>query len=218
MAHPSSCGVGPDQQTLYTAIFAAGATPEISPRSRPATLAGTPWLPAAVLAVCEPWPLPSRGETYSARSAPMESSAKLSRKYRAPMSFVEQSSAANCSPVTQAPRKRAPSAFSKTIDSPSRYGSAPGASPSGSPANDGFSGATPVSMTPTTTPSPAESTPPVAFQTPPSPLRPRKSVDGTAACTCRSSSFTTARTRESAANAAAWSAVSVLLKPLVASV
>ena len=60
-------------------------------------------LPAAVLAVWDPWPLPSRGETTSPRSGPMESSPKLSRKYRAPMSLVEQSSAANCSPAWQTP-------------------------------------------------------------------------------------------------------------------
>ena len=47
------------------ATFAAGATPEIAPKSMPSTVAGTPLLPAAVLAVCEPWPSPSRGDRKS---------------------------------------------------------------------------------------------------------------------------------------------------------
>jgi hypothetical protein len=57
VAQPSSVmtvGSGPDQHTLYAAILAAGATPEISPKSMPSMLAGLAWLPAAVLAVCEP--------------------------------------------------------------------------------------------------------------------------------------------------------------------
>src|SRR5680860_213369 len=73
VAHPSSswlAGSGPDQQTLYAAIFAAGATPEMVPKSIPPTEADTAWLPTAVLPVCEPWPSPSRGETYSPTSAP----------------------------------------------------------------------------------------------------------------------------------------------------
>jgi hypothetical protein len=50
---------------LYAAIFAAGATPEMVPKSMPPTAAATAWLPTAVLPVCEPCPSPSRGETYS---------------------------------------------------------------------------------------------------------------------------------------------------------
>jgi hypothetical protein len=33
---------------------AAGAMPLMAPRLRPSTVAVTPWLPAAVLEVCEP--------------------------------------------------------------------------------------------------------------------------------------------------------------------
>ena len=54
-------------KTLYAAILAAGATPEIRPKSRSSTTARTPWLPAAIEAVWLPWPSPSRGETKSAR-------------------------------------------------------------------------------------------------------------------------------------------------------
>ena len=39
--------------------------PLIVPRSAPKADAATPLLPAAVLLVCEPWPLKSRGELYS---------------------------------------------------------------------------------------------------------------------------------------------------------
>ena len=56
-------GSGPAQHALYIATFAAGATPEILPKSIPLIDAGTLSLPAAVLAVCEPCPSPSRGET-----------------------------------------------------------------------------------------------------------------------------------------------------------
>ncbi|OUD87147.1 hypothetical protein BC477_04080 [Clavibacter michiganensis subsp. michiganensis] len=68
---------------------------------------------------------------------------------------MEQSAAVNCSPVWHAPRKVVPSPLAYAIADPSRYGSAPAVVPSGSPANAGFSGAMPVSMTPMTAPSPA---------------------------------------------------------------
>jgi hypothetical protein len=47
---------------LYDETLAAGATPEIAPKSMPSTVVSTPKLPAAVLAVCEPWPSPSSGD------------------------------------------------------------------------------------------------------------------------------------------------------------
>ncbi len=62
---PPSSGFPVAQQTLYEAIFAAGAMPEPSPNSWPSTDISTPWLPAAVPATWLPWPWPSRGERNS---------------------------------------------------------------------------------------------------------------------------------------------------------
>src|SRR5262245_54048948 len=47
-------------QTLYIITCARGAIPEIVPRETPKMLAATPRFPAAVLDVCEPWPLSYR--------------------------------------------------------------------------------------------------------------------------------------------------------------
>ena len=55
-AVPSSCA----QRTLYAAILAAGAIPETVPNFTPSVFTRSTMLPAAVLAVCVPWPLPSR--------------------------------------------------------------------------------------------------------------------------------------------------------------
>jgi hypothetical protein len=51
-AQPAPVGV--DQQALYMAMRARGTMPLMLPSSAPATVIGTPWLPAAVLDVCEP--------------------------------------------------------------------------------------------------------------------------------------------------------------------
>ncbi|MEJ5866732.1 hypothetical protein WDV85_03140 [Pseudokineococcus sp. 5B2Z-1] len=87
----------------------------------------------------------------------------------------------------------------------------------GSPANDGFSGVMPESMTPTTTPSPVASGPPSWAQTPSSPVRPRKAGLSTVS---RSSatSRSTLTTPRVAARAVACSAVSSAEKPLTAAV
>src|SRR4051812_44873186 len=44
---------------------AAGAIPDAAPTMTPLMTALAPWSPAAVLAVCEPWLLRSRGERNS---------------------------------------------------------------------------------------------------------------------------------------------------------
>ena len=56
----------PSQQTLYAAILAPGAMPEPVPICLPSIVTLVPLLPAAVDAVWEPWPEPSRGERNSA--------------------------------------------------------------------------------------------------------------------------------------------------------
>jgi hypothetical protein len=42
---------------LYIAIRARGAMPLIVPKTAAGPVVWTPWLPAAVDAVCVPWPL-----------------------------------------------------------------------------------------------------------------------------------------------------------------
>ncbi len=56
----------PSQHTLYAATLAPGAMPEPVPISAPSIRTVVPWLPAAVEAVWEPWPEPSRGDLNSA--------------------------------------------------------------------------------------------------------------------------------------------------------
>ena len=106
-------GSGPDQHTLYAAMRASGATPDMVPRSAPAAeVTGTSALHAAVEAVCEPWPSPSRGERYSpVAGVPMRAAPKPSTYERAETIFVEQSAAVNWTPVSQKPVKVLPSPF-----------------------------------------------------------------------------------------------------------
>ncbi len=52
---------GSSNRPLYTIRYAAGATPEMS-SLMPSPTSTVTGLPAAVPAVCEPWPATSRGE------------------------------------------------------------------------------------------------------------------------------------------------------------
>ncbi len=192
----------------------------------------TPLLPTAVEAVCEPCPLPSRGERNS-NSPRLSASTVLrndSAKCRAVISLsLHRASEPHSSPRSHSPRKTVPSALSMTTWSPSRNGSATSSclslgrprrsvsyslpSGSGSPAKDGFSGHTPESRMPTTTPRPASSVPPSSDHTPWSPVSPRNS----GVCTVsswRTSSGRTARTPGCPASFTAWAAVIRAAKPL----
>jgi len=135
---------------------APGAMPETWPSGAPATLASA-CMPAAVLEVCEPWPLRSRGEWYSWND---RSSTVPAEYQRAPITLLLHSTGLS-SPVTHVPCHLA------AMASASGRGS-------GSAAKLGLSGQKPVSMTPTMTPSPASGwLPNWVCHTPPAPDRPR---------------------------------------------
>src|SRR5437868_8196445 len=95
----------PTQQTLYAATRAPGAMPEIrlTPSWRPWIVGLTPKSPAAVEAVCVPWPSSSRGETKESGATWLRP--KPCRKKRAPMSLLLGQSAANVGslPVSHVP-------------------------------------------------------------------------------------------------------------------
>jgi hypothetical protein len=217
--HPSSvstAGSGPSQQTLYAAILAAGATPAIVSSVRPWMTASTPALPAAVLAVWDPCPSTSSGDSLSCGPIGSVVRSRPAMYDRAPTSLVEQSAAVKPSPVSHVPWKTLPSALRNAMPVPSRYGSAPGVDPSGLPANDGLSGAMPVSMSAITVPAPAFPTPPVAAQSPWSPSRPRERVAGVD-CGCSVRSGSTLRTSAERPRARTCAAVSSAEKPFVVS-
>jgi hypothetical protein len=64
VVHPSATpwATDPVQHTLYAATLAAGAMPDTVPNRLPSTTTLRTRFPAAVDAVCDPWPSPSRGE------------------------------------------------------------------------------------------------------------------------------------------------------------
>src|SRR5690606_13466831 len=88
-------------------------------------------------------------------------------------------SAVHSSPGSHSPVNVSPFALSIAVPvSDVLYGSPTspvGSLGSCSPANDGFSGQIPVSMTPTTTPCPASGAPPSSCHTPSAPDSPRNS-------------------------------------------
>src|SRR2546430_1668263 len=111
--------------------------PEIWPITVPLTDAVTPWSPAEVLAVCEPWPSKSRGEWNS----PGRLSPRPARLYhRAPMTLLLQAT------WLLSPASHVPANLLSMIAWSGRG--------SDSGAKLAFSGQKPVSMTPTMTPSP----------------------------------------------------------------
>ena len=75
-------------------ICARGAMPEISPYDLPKSSASTPALPAAVDAVCVPWPSSSRAESNSSGSAPT-SARYVCIIWRAPISLLLHSNGAS---------------------------------------------------------------------------------------------------------------------------
>ncbi len=159
VVQPSCVGSGAVQQALYTASRAAGAIPEVVPKRWPSTSTRTPWSPAAVEATCEPWPVPSRGERYSAVAT--FSSPNPFTNQRAETTLSLQSSAVHSWASSQAPWK------------PGRCPAVPGVR-CGSPLKLGLSGQMPVSTTPITTLRPAFSGPPCAAHTPPGPSSPSR--------------------------------------------
>src|SRR5262245_18421729 len=112
--------------------------PDSVPAGTPLIVAATPWLPAAVLAVCEPCPLKSRGEENSPAFA---ADSPPASNHRAPMTLLLQGTGAS-TPVSQVPRHFAAIA--------GWSGRGVGSGP-----KLGFSGQKPESSTPTITPSPA---------------------------------------------------------------
>src|SRR6476620_6887841 len=136
--------------------------PDAVPRLRPLMVTGAPWSPAAVLAVCEPWLLRSRGEWNSLAPGPLLR--PPASKNRAPITLLLQVTRwvmSGSLPASQTPWNFAAMATA------SGRGSLSGA-------KLGLSGQQPVSRTPTMTPSPAWLTlPNCLFQTPLPPSRPR---------------------------------------------
>src|SRR5215216_5806831 len=134
--------------------------PETLPRSAPSTLAGTPALPAAVAAVCEPWLCQPRGDRNSRRitlSGPTPFT-----KYRPPMTLLLQVNHGASSPASHTPLKRF-----FVVTSLHEGGSA---------AKLGFSDQRPESMMATITSSPALLAPPYCCcHTPFVPVRPSMS-------------------------------------------
>src|SRR5688572_17083317 len=72
--------------------------PDATPTCTPLMTAGTPWLPAAVLAVCEPWLSSSRGDRDSPGAL-----RPLSLYQRAPMTLLLHDTGLVC-PASQVPR------------------------------------------------------------------------------------------------------------------
>src|SRR5688572_6593768 len=161
--------------------------------------AGTPWLPAAVLAVCEPWLSSSRGDRDSAGSL-----SPLSLYQRAPITLLLHDTGLVC-PGSHTPWNL------PAITPASGRGS-------DSAAKLGLSGQKPVSMTPTTTPRPALRSLPNCFcQAPPLPSRPRN-FGVEMVSSGRTSFFHTLTTPGVLASLAACTPVSCAPKPLRATV
>ena len=136
--------------------------PEVVPNRCPSTSTRTPWSPAAVDATCEPCPVPSRGERYSAPA--MFSSPKPVHEPAGGDDLVRAVlGAPTPRPAAQAPWK------------PGRLGCGAGGALSARPLKLGLSGQMPVSTTPTTTPRPARCGPPCCAQAPRGPSRPSRS-------------------------------------------
>src|SRR5262249_43633693 len=120
-----------------------------------------PWSPAAVLAVCEPWLLRSRGERNSSGT---EAERPPASYQRAPITLLLQ--LIRFAGFGSEPWSQVPCHFAAMV-------AASGRGP-GSGAKRGLPGQKPVSSTPTITPSPACSgSPNCSSQTPPGPSRPR---------------------------------------------
>src|SRR5664279_3199319 len=118
---------------------APGATPSRSPTLTPLTVALKTWSPAAVLAVCEPWPSKSRGDRYSPGLLPDR---PAESKNCAPMTLLLQWTGGPETPGSQEPLH-----LDAMIASSERG--------DGSAAKLGLSGQKPVSMSATMTPLPA---------------------------------------------------------------
>src|SRR6478735_3874746 len=121
---------------------AAGAMPEAEPTLTPLMTAFAPWSPAAVLAVCEPWLLRSRGERNSSGTEVLRWPAS---NHRAPMTLLLQ--VTRLATLGSLPASQVPCHFDAMVAASGRG--------SGSGAKLGLSGQKPVSSTPTVTPSPA---------------------------------------------------------------
>src|SRR5262245_5492542 len=140
---------------------AAGARPEADPTERPLMTAFAPWSPAAVLAVCEPWLLRSRGDLNSSGTDELRPPASYQR---APITLLLQLT--RLAGFGSLPGSQLPCHFAAIVAASGRG--------SGSAAKLGLSGQNPVSSTPTITPSPAWATSPNwVFHTPPLPSSPR---------------------------------------------
>src|SRR5690349_2968438 len=141
---------------------AAGAMPEAEPTLRPLTTALAPWSPAAVLAVCEPWLLRSRGDRNSSGTELLRPPALNQRAPITLLLHVTRLAGFGSLPASHVP------CHLEAMTAASGRGS-------GSGAKLGLSGQKPVSSTPTITPSPAwAGSPNWVFQTPLDPSRPRK--------------------------------------------
>jgi hypothetical protein len=135
--------------------------PDAWPTLSPLTTALAPWSPAAVLAVCEPWLLRSRGERYSSGTEALRPPASYQR---APITLLLQ--VIRCATSGSEPGSQTPCHFAAIVAASGRG--------DGSGAKLGLSGQKPVSRSATITPSPACFTLPNCFcHTPLAPSRPR---------------------------------------------
>src|SRR3954453_20936226 len=194
--------------------------PDTVPKSCPSTIAGTLLLPTAVLAVCEPWPSPSRVEMTStgSRSTGLMLSRKASGEYRALTTLLLQLLATHFSPGWQKPRNRPPSALRIKMSLPRRYMSngPVGLRSSLVPRKEPDSGQMPVSRSPTTTRAPAFGIPPFLAQAPFAPASPRN-FGVFHVSVLKALSLTSISTSRSLERSAAWAAVRWAVKELLAS-